>query len=173
MTEAAPSRNPVKTVARGYRCAPPVERASLSVLFSAGLTMLTARAINYVRERRRPAPMMRSLGRRTFNLPRRGNLRVHHFMPGLALALTAGAAAILTRADGQEIIFGLPFGTGLALTLDELALLVDADNAYWRSEQFALAGAAAACVCAAAITGHLAWLGQRPTEAECSARAGG
>jgi hypothetical protein len=53
---------------------------------------------------------------------------VHHYLPGMGLALAAGGTAILTRTDGREFWLSLPFGTGAGLTLDELALLVKRDN---------------------------------------------
>jgi hypothetical protein len=96
-------------------------------------------------------PAVRSLGRRAASAPRKGDVRVHHFLPGSALALVAGGTAILTRTEGQEMHFGVPFGVGLGLTLDELALLVDADNAYWKSERLALAGALTSGAAAAGI----------------------
>jgi len=42
------------------------------------------------------------------------------------------------RSDGREFWLSLPFGTGIALTTDEIALLVTRDNPYWDSETFAL-----------------------------------
>jgi hypothetical protein len=131
------------------------ERAGLSILATCAVTMFSARAVNYARERRRPLPAVRSLARRASSLPRKGDVRVHHFLPGTAMALAAGGAAILTRTEGHEMRFGVPFGVGVGLTLDELALLVDADNAYWKSERLALAGAVATGATAAGIALHM------------------
>jgi hypothetical protein len=46
-------------------------------------------------------------------------------------------------------------GIGAGLTVDEFALLLDLDNAYWASEEFALAQGAAAGVATVAIGIHL------------------
>lgn len=132
-----PTADPITAAVRGYRRVPTSERACFSILSSCACTMFTARTATYVQERRRRLPAIRSLGRRAFNLPRKGSIRVHHFLPGMVVAVATGAAAILTRTDGEEMRFGLPFGVGVALALDELALLVDADNAYWKSERLA------------------------------------
>jgi hypothetical protein len=110
-----------------------------------------ARAINYVRERRRPAPSLRSWARRAYHSPGQEQLRVHHFLPGIGLAFAAGGTAILTHRDGREFWLSLPFGTGLGLTVDEIALLVKRDNPYWDSERFALIQSGAAAVSAAAL----------------------
>lgn len=75
---------------------------------------------------------------------------MHHFLPGMGLALAAGGGAILTRADGRERWLSLPFGTGAGLTLDEIALLVKRDNPYWDSERFALIQSATAALAALA-----------------------
>jgi hypothetical protein len=134
---------PLATALRGYRAGPPAERAAfgMSIGFSAAIGI--SRAVNYVRERRRAAPRLRSWGRRVYHGPGRQELRVHHFLPGIGVAFLAGGAAIFTR---QELRFSLPFGVGAGLTSDEIALLGQLDNPYWGSETFALvqAGVAAA-----------------------------
>jgi hypothetical protein len=61
-----------------------------------------------------------------------------HFPPGIVISAAAGGAAILTRQDGREIWFSLPLGTGAGLTTDEIALLLEMDNPYWRSKQLSL-----------------------------------
>ena len=138
-------------VVEGYRRAPSHERAAFAFSWSYATTVATARAINYWRERRRRMPLLRSLARRAMNAPRRSGRRVHHFVPGFALAFASGGASIASRDDGRESWFAVPFGVGAALTLDELALLLGEDNAYWRSERFAIGQAAAAAVGAALL----------------------
>ena len=91
---------------------------------------------------------------------------MHHFLPGIGLALTAGAAAILTRRDGRKLWLSLPFGTGAGLTFDEVALLVKRDNPYWGSEALALAQGAVAALAAAALAAHFCRRGAAvPSEA--------
>jgi hypothetical protein len=52
------------------------------------------------------------------------------------------------RSGGREFWLSLPFGTGIALTTDEIALLVKRDNPCWDSETSALVQAAAALTAA-------------------------
>jgi hypothetical protein len=135
----------------GYDAVSPAERAGFWMLSSFGASIGISRGINYIRERRRKAPRLRSWARRAYHLPGRAQPRVHHFLPGIGLAFAAAGTAILTRRDGHEIWFSLPFGTGAGLTLDEIGLLMEIDNPYWRSETLALAQAGLAALAAAAL----------------------
>jgi hypothetical protein len=135
---------PVTSALRGYRQVSPAERAGFGMLTSFAVTIGASRAINYVRERRRTAPRLRSWARHAYHSPGQEQLRVHHFMPGLCLAFLSGAGAILKRNDGREFWFSLPFGIGAGLTLDEIAILTELDNPYWESEKLAAAQAAIA-----------------------------
>lgn len=150
----------LSTLLHGYRVARPIERAGFGVLSAFAVTIPAARAVNYRRERKRRLPAVRSVSRRIFTASRSGGLRVHHFLPGIALAFVPGAAAVLTRTEGAELLFGVPFGVGTALTADELALLFDVDNPYWRSERWSLLQAAAAGAGVAALTARFGWLGR-------------
>ncbi len=100
--------------------------------------------INYVRERRRRAPLLRSLDRRVYHSPGVNRPRVHHAVPGVVLALAVGATAIMTHGDGREARFAWPFGVAAGLTFDEVGVLIELDNPYWSGERLAfLQGAAA------------------------------
>jgi len=153
--------NPLTTSVRGYRDVSSAERASFGVLASFACTIAIARIINYVRERQRPFPRTRGRWRRLYNWPRVGGTRVHHFVPGIALAFAAGGTAVVTRTDGWELVFGVPFGVGAGLTADEIALLIDVDNPYWTSERFAIYQATAAGLGAAALGGRFASRGRQ------------
>ena len=48
--------------------------------------------------------------------------RVHHFVPGIALALASGGTSIGVRNKALDRWLALPFGAGAALVLDEAAL---------------------------------------------------
>jgi hypothetical protein len=132
---------PLDTALCGYRLVSPAERAGFGMLSSFAVTIGTSRAINYVLERRRTAPRLRSWARLAYHAPGQEQLRVHHFMPGIGLAFLSGAGAILKRNDGREVWFSLPFGVGAGLTLDEIAVLTELDNPYWESERLAAAQA--------------------------------
>jgi len=129
---------------------PTRERAAFGVLLSFACTIAISRAINYMRERRRPFPRTRGRVRRVYNWPRPGGTRVHHFVPGIGVALAAGGTAI-TGTDGWEQLLSIPFGIGAGLTADEIALLIDVDNPYWRSERLAIYQATAAGLGAALL----------------------
>ena len=152
---------PMRTVRRGFRGAPPAERAGFAILSASGLTVFAARLVTYAQERRRHVPAVRSMLRRAYHQPRSGGLRIHHFLPGMLVSTAAGAAAILTRRDGRELRFGWPFGVGAGLTLDEIALLVELDNPYWRSERVAILGAATASAGAAGLAARFHRRGAR------------
>lgn len=132
----------------GARNCGSLERAAFGALTSFAATVASSRAINYVRERRRPFPRLRSLTRRVSTVSGSG-VRFHHFLPGIGVAYGVGGTAVLTHRRGFWL--SLPFGSGVALTLDELALLLGADDAYWGSERLALVQAAAAAASAAAL----------------------
>jgi hypothetical protein len=131
--------SPLQIGLRGYRHASPAERTSFAISAAFAATIGASRLINYVRERRRSVPHIRSWVRKAYHAPGQEKLRVHHFTPGIAMLIATGYAAIATRHDGKEWRFSVPFGVGAGLTLDELALLVELDNPYWESEKFALA----------------------------------
>ena len=63
-----------------------------------------------------------------------GNRHIHHFLPGGILALAAGGMAIGTKGDKLDKYFAFPFGVGVALVLDESALLLELDDVYWTEE---------------------------------------
>jgi hypothetical protein len=135
-------------IAYGYKHSSSAERAGFGLTSSLATTIVISRAVNYVRERQRPAPQARSRLRRLRKAPSPDDVRVHHFVPGVALALASGAVAVVTRTHGSELRFSVPFGVGAGLTLDELALLIDVDNAYWRSESLVLVQAGVAAIAA-------------------------
>jgi hypothetical protein len=63
-----------------------------------------------------------------------GDRHIHHFLPGGVLALTAGGVAIGTKGDKLDKYLAFPFGVGVALVLDETALLLELDDVYWTEE---------------------------------------
>lgn len=63
-----------------------------------------------------------------------GGRHIHHFVPGIVLAFTAGTAALLTDDDEVEQRLAIPMGAGIGLTFDEAALLLDLRDVYWTRE---------------------------------------
>lgn len=150
----APVGRPFRVIARGFEGARPAERAAFGELSAFAVTVVASRGVNYVRERRRSMPRLRSVGRRIYHSPGQSQVRVHHFTVGLVILLAAGAASIATRSDSQEMRFALPFGAGTGLALDEIGLLLELDNPYWNGEKFAFAQSAVAALAAAVLLAH-------------------
>jgi hypothetical protein len=116
----------VAVAVSGYREMPRRENALFNLLASFAASFSLARGITYLlRSRRRFGPF-RSL--------RIGERHIHHFVPGILLAFACGATAILTDNEQIEPRLALGFGTGMGLTLDESALLLELDDVYWTRE---------------------------------------
>ncbi len=120
---AEAARETVEVAVVGYQSGSVRENALLNLLLSyvvtAGAVRLSTHAI---RRHGTFGPLRdRKLGGR----------HIHHFIPGIAIAFVAGAASIISRDEGLDRFLALPFGAGMALTLDEAALLVELDDVYW------------------------------------------
>jgi hypothetical protein len=63
-----------------------------------------------------------------------GDRHIHHFLPGGVLSLVAGGVAIGTKGEALDKYLAFPFGVGVALVLDESALLLELDDVYWTEE---------------------------------------
>jgi hypothetical protein len=63
-----------------------------------------------------------------------GGRHIHHFVPGILIAFSAGTAALLTDDDRLEQRLAVPMGAGIGLTFDEAALLLDLRDVYWTRE---------------------------------------
>ena len=110
----------------GYEQASTRENAMFNLLSSFVGTFLAARGITALLRHRPTVGPFRNL--------RVGRRHIHHFVPGIVIAFSAGAGAILTRDDGLEPKLAVPFGMGMGLTLDESALLLELEDVYWSRE---------------------------------------
>jgi hypothetical protein len=63
-----------------------------------------------------------------------GDRHIHHFLPGGVIALAAGGVAIGFKGEKVDKYLAFPFGVGVALVLDESALLLELDDVYWTEE---------------------------------------
>jgi hypothetical protein len=52
-------------------------------------------------------------------------------VPGILLAFISGGISVVSRSQEIDPWLALPFGVGVALTLDESALLLELDDVYW------------------------------------------
>jgi hypothetical protein len=123
-TEAAGEA--VAVAVSGYRETPRRENALFNLLASFAVSFSAARGITYLLRRRKRFGPFRDL--------RIGRRHIHHFVPGILLAFGSGATAILSDDERLEPHLALVFGTGMGLTLDESALLLELDDVYWSRE---------------------------------------
>ena len=63
-----------------------------------------------------------------------GGRHVHHFIPGAVISLVSGGTAISMPKESLNRWLAIPFGVGVALVLDEAALLLELDDVYWSDE---------------------------------------
>ena len=116
----------VEVAVRGYREGSPRENALLSLLGSFTLTWAGVRSSTHVIRRRGRWGPFRDLVL--------GRHHIHHFVPGITLAFLAGGASVVSRHEALDPWLAIPFGIGVALTLDESALLLKLDDVYWTEE---------------------------------------
>jgi hypothetical protein len=116
----------VEVAVEGYRTGSLRENALLNLLISFNAAWAFTRVSTYViRRRGRFGPFRNAMVGRT---------HVHHFVPGIVLALLAGGLSIVSRDERHDALLAIPFGVGAALTLDESALLLRLDDVYWTEE---------------------------------------
>ena len=113
----------VEVAVAGYQDVSSRETATFNLLTSFVLTFVCVRSVTWaLRKRERVGPFRNVVvGRR----------HIHHFVPGIVLAFTAGGVAIVTRNEDIEPKLAIPFGAGMGLTLDESALLLELEDVYW------------------------------------------
>jgi hypothetical protein len=116
----------VEIARAGYRTGSRRENALLNLLLAFTGTFAFARASTAViRARGRFGPLRDVVA---------GDDHIHHFVPGIVVAFVAGAMSIISRNERLDPILAVPFGAGVALTLDESALLLKLDDVYWTEE---------------------------------------
>jgi hypothetical protein len=110
----------------GYRDVPTRENSMFNLLASFATTFLVVRTVTYRLRSRRTVGPFRNL--------RVGRRHIHHYVPGIVIALVSGAAGIVSRDERLEPFLAVPFGVGMGLTLDESALLLELEDVYWSRE---------------------------------------
>jgi hypothetical protein len=116
----------VEVAVRGYREGSRRENALLNLLGSFTLAWAVIRLSTHtIRRRGRFGP---------FGDLVVGRHHIHHFVPGIAIAFLTGGASVVGRSADLDRWLAVPFGTGVALTLDESALLLKLDDVYWTEE---------------------------------------
>ena len=120
------TRETVEVAVAGFRDTPTRETALANLLNSFVVTWGIVRTSTWVIRRRGSFGPFRNL--------RVGRRHIHHFVPGILLAFLSGGAALVTRDESIEPWLAIPFGAGVALTLDESALLLKLEDVYWSEE---------------------------------------
>jgi hypothetical protein len=113
----------IAVVREGYRATSNRENAVFNLLVSFTVTFAVTRGTTALIRSGKGRGVLRD-----FVIADR---RVHHFVPGIALALAAGGTSISARRKQLDRWLALPFGAGAALILDEAALLLELDDVYW------------------------------------------
>jgi hypothetical protein len=115
------ARETVAVVRAGYRAGSANETAVLNLFVAFGATFAGARAVTH--------SIRRGMGPwRNVEIGRR---HIHHFVPGILLALLSGGLSIGLRHEQLDHWLAVPFGAGAALIADETALLVELSDVYW------------------------------------------
>ncbi|MFJ9038508.1 hypothetical protein ACIRF8_18180 [Streptomyces sp. NPDC102406] len=60
-----------------------------------------------------------------------GGVHIHHYVWGILLLMVVGAAGLVERSVRARAWMGLAYGVGLALVIDEAALLISLEDVYW------------------------------------------
>jgi hypothetical protein len=116
----------VEVAVAGYRTGSTRENALLNLLGSFSLTFALARGTTYViRHRGAFGPIRNVVVSKS---------HIHHFVPGILLAFASGGIAVVSRNQKLDPLLAVPFGAGVALTLDESALLLKLDDVYWTED---------------------------------------
>jgi len=116
----------VEAAVVGYQDVSVWENSMFNLLMSFVSTAAIARGIAFLLRGRRTVGPFRDV--------RVGSHHIHHFIPGIVLAFVSGAAGIVTRDESLEPKLAIVFGSGMGLTLDESALLLEMDDVYWSRE---------------------------------------
>jgi hypothetical protein len=121
-----PVKRSLKVIREGYGVSRTRENSLFNMLASFSVTFGVTRGITwYIREHGGLGPIQNVVV---------GTRHIHHFLPGGVIALTAGGVAIGMKGDNADKYLAIPFGIGVALVLDESALLLELEDVYWTEE---------------------------------------
>jgi hypothetical protein len=122
----SPVKRSLMVVREGYAVSRTRENSLFNMLASFSVTFGITRGITwYIREHGGLGPIQNVIV---------GKRHIHHFVPGGILAMSAGALGIGMKGDRADKYLALPFGIGVALVLDESALLLELEDVYWTEE---------------------------------------
>ncbi|HEY2795136.1 MAG TPA: hypothetical protein VGJ28_22435 [Micromonosporaceae bacterium] len=103
----------------------PRERSALWSWIGFTTTFVAVRGVTYAIRR----------GRGPFRNLSVGGEHLHHYMWGIGMLAGVGAIAVAgEERSRQHPLTGLTYGSGLALIVDEFALLLDLKDVYWAKQ---------------------------------------
>ena len=88
-----------------------------------------------------------------------GDVHLHHYLWGILILIGVAFMGLVDRTNRDYRWMGIAFGIGLALVVDEAALLVQLEDVYWESEGIA---SPAAGVILAGVLGSVLALTRAP-----------
>jgi hypothetical protein len=147
---ATATRETLAVALEGYRVSPNRENVMFNMLAAFTVTLGAARGTTLV--------IRHGRGRRVFRNVVVGDRHIHHFVPGFLLAFVAGGVSIAFPREELDRWLAIPFGAGVALVLDEAALLLQLEDVYWTEEgvlSLQLSFATAAMLAATALGARL------------------
>lgn len=63
-----------------------------------------------------------------------GGVHIHHYIWGIATLIAVGGCGLIERSPRWRTWMGLAYGIGLALVVDEAALLIELKDVYWNRQ---------------------------------------
>ncbi|MFJ9529847.1 MULTISPECIES: hypothetical protein [unclassified Streptomyces] len=63
-----------------------------------------------------------------------GGVHIHHYVWGILLLAIVGVAGLVNRTARARAWMGLAYGVGMALIIDEAALLISLEDVYWDTD---------------------------------------
>lgn len=63
-----------------------------------------------------------------------GGVHIHHYVWGILLLAVVGVAGLVHRSARARAWMGLAYGVGMALIIDEAALLISLEDVYWDTD---------------------------------------
>jgi hypothetical protein len=116
----------VEVVREGYKVSRTRQNTLFNMLASFTTTFGITRAITWtIREHGGLGPIKNVVV---------GKRHIHHFIPGGLISLAAGGVAIGAQGSELDRYLAVPFVVGVALVLDESALLLELEDVYWTEE---------------------------------------
>jgi nucleotide-binding universal stress UspA family protein len=122
---AASTRDSLEVALTGYRSGSTGERGLVLLFASFVITSGISRWNTWTLRRGGRFALVHELVR--------GRRHIHHFVPGILAAFVSGGGALVVDERHRQWL-AVPFGAGLALTLDEWALLLELSDVYWSEE---------------------------------------